>query len=284
MSGDHNVLAERGGIAVGQVHVEHHHHHAAEPVRVPRQLPLPGKDFVGREANLQDLDTKLLSPGASWPLLLTGSPGWARRRWRCTGRTCGRIGFLTASCTPACRDSPPRRFEGIVLSNVAMSYVYIGRFDQAYGLFEDSLAAAREVGDRHAEAWALTNLGAAQRRNGVLDDSLSALRRAAEIRTAIDDLDGEAWTRAELGRTCSDLELSDAAEAAFERSIALHLAHGNTYGRARALDQLGQHLLRTGQYARAREVWEEALPLFTALRGSDAARLRLTLASLRDFQ
>ncbi|NKE58143.1 tetratricopeptide repeat protein [Lentzea sp. PSKA42] len=173
-----------------------------------------------------------------------------------------------------------RRFEGIVLSNVAMSYVYIGWFGKAYEFFAESLAAAQEVGDRHAEAWALTNLGAAQRRDGLLDDSLSALRRAAEIRTAIDDLDGEAWTRAELGRTCSDLGLSDAAEAAFERSIALHLAHGNTYGHARALDQLGSHFERTGQHDRAREVWEEALPLFTALRGSDAARLRLNLARL----
>lgn len=283
MSGDHNVLAERGGIAVGQVHVEHHHH-AAEPVRVPRQLPLPGKDFVGREANLQDLDAKLLSPGASWPLLLTGSPGVGKTTLALYWAHLRADRFPDGQLYAGLQGFTPRRFEGIVLSNVAMSYVYIGRFDKAYGLFEDSLAAAREVGDRHAEAWALTNLGAAQRHNGVLDDSLSALRRAAEIRTAIDDLDGEAWTRAELGRTCSDLGLSDAAEAAFERSIALHLAHGNTYGRARALDQLGQHLLRTGQYARAREVWEEALPLFTALRGSDAARLRLTLASLRDFQ
>lgn len=122
-----------------------------------------------------------------------------------------------------------RRFEGIVLSNVAMSYVYTRRFDKAYELFEDSLAAAHEVGDWHAEAWALTNLGAAQRRNGLVDDSLLALRRAAEIRTAIEDLDGKAWTRAELGRTCSDPGLPDAAEAAFDRSIALHLAHGNTY-------------------------------------------------------
>lgn len=175
-----------------------------------------------------------------------------------------------------------RRFEGIVLSNVAMSYVYTGQFDKAYELFEYSLAAAREVGDRHAEAWALTNLGAAQRRNGLLDDSLSALRRAAEIRTATEDPDGEAWTRAELGRTCSDLGLSDAAEEAFERSIALHLAHGNTYGRARALEQLGVHLQRAGRYVRAREVWEEALPLFTALRGSDAGRLQLNLTSLGD--
>lgn len=173
-----------------------------------------------------------------------------------------------------------RRFEGIVLSNIAMSYMYVGQLKKAHECFEESLTAVRDVGDRHAEAWTLTNLGAARRREGALDASLEALRRAIDVRTAINDLDGEAWTRSELGRTCSELGLSAAAEAAFERSITLHQVHGNTYGRARGLDHLGLHFARTGQVDRARNVWKEALPLFSTLRSSDAARLRSRLASL----
>lgn len=56
---------------------------------VPRQLPSPGNNFVGRNELLNELDAKLLAPGVPSPVLLTGSPGvgkttlavhWAHRR------------------------------------------------------------------------------------------------------------------------------------------------------------------------------------------------------------
>ena len=79
---------------------------AVRPVPVPAQLPPAVPGFAGRAAELARLDAVLaqaereLSAGSAAVVsrLCQGRPGWARRRWRCSGRTRWRRGFRTGSC------------------------------------------------------------------------------------------------------------------------------------------------------------------------------------------
>ncbi|MCS7481045.1 tetratricopeptide repeat protein [Umezawaea endophytica] len=178
------------------------------------------------------------------------------------------------------RELGDRRFQGIVLSNLGLSYFCLGQYDEAHERLEESLRAAQEVGDRHAEAWALTNLGSVHRRQDEFGKSLERLLLAVRIRDEIGDLDGEAWTRDELGRTCANLGRSEDAVEAFDRAIDLHRANSNVYGLARVLHHLALHLVGTGQEERARAAGAEALQIFDRLGSSDASALRLLLAAL----
>ncbi|MCK2239229.1 MULTISPECIES: tetratricopeptide repeat protein [unclassified Crossiella] len=135
-----------------------------------------------------------------------------------------------------------RRLQGMVLSNLAMSYFYVGRPRHALGCLRRSLVRVRECGDRHTEAWVLCNLGSIRRWQGKSQRALEQLRAALEIRIEIGDLDGEAWTHDELGCLYHDLGRRSDAEAAFRRAIELHGLRGNLYGRKRALARLAEHL------------------------------------------
>jgi transcriptional activator len=87
----------------------------ARPVPAPAQLPPAVPGFAGRGAELARLDAVLAqaqrecSAGSAAVVIsaVSGTAGWARRRWRCSGRTGWRHGSPTDSSMSTCAGSTP---------------------------------------------------------------------------------------------------------------------------------------------------------------------------------
>lgn len=73
----------RGGV--------HFHHTGPLPGPIPRQLPGDARGFVNRVSEIERL-TEVLTRDADDPhsmivLVIVGTAGWGKPRWRCTGLT-----------------------------------------------------------------------------------------------------------------------------------------------------------------------------------------------------
>ena len=126
------------------------------------------------------------------------------------------------------------------------------------------LENARALGDRHAEAWMLINLGMAygvQRRGEAIEYSEQAMVLYREL----GDLRGE--SRAATNVASGHFELrrfSEALEAA-QRSLAIDRQAGNRYGEGIALELIGCACRELGRYDEAIEHMDSALAIFREL-------------------
>lgn len=76
---------------------------AADPAGpIPSYLPLDVRGFVGRDAELDELDGLLSAGSPAGIAILAGTAGSTRQRWRCGGRTGCATGSRTASSMWTC--------------------------------------------------------------------------------------------------------------------------------------------------------------------------------------
>ncbi len=144
-----------------------------------------------------------------------------------------------------------------------------GYWDQALALHEIALAAAVELGDKRAEAGALTGIGEIRQLTADYQDAATSLAMALEIYRELGDELGEASARNELGVVTFDLNDREAATAGHQEALRLYRLLGNQAGEASALNELGLVLRATGDYEGAASSHRDALRLYRA-SGSEA--------------
>jgi transcriptional regulator with XRE-family HTH domain len=138
--------------------------------------------------------------------------------------------------------------------------------------------AAREAGDRFAEAWVQTNLAVARHR---LHDFAAATRlyeKALATRRDIADRHGEAWTLAGLGLLAVDQRDADTAEANAEQALALFRELGDRHGEVTTMATLGEVRQLRGDHHGALVTLHEAL--WVAQDSDDAADQAETLLKI----
>ena len=74
-----------------------------------------------------------------------------------------------------------------------------GQVNQAFALYEQSLAINRKIGDRKGEGATLNNLGTAAHAKGDYDTALRFLEQSLAIRQQISDISGLATTLTNMG-------------------------------------------------------------------------------------
>jgi DNA-binding SARP family transcriptional activator/tetratricopeptide (TPR) repeat protein len=143
-------------------------------------------------------------------------------------------------------------------------------------------AAARAVGDREAQARALTNLGRLHRRQGQLDRAADTYRQALTLYAGAGDRAAEAGALRNLGSVHWRQGHYRQAAEHYQQALTLYRELGDAGGQADALVRLGLVDERLGDEARAAERLQPALDLFAQLgdRFSEAYVLSL-LARLR---
>jgi tetratricopeptide (TPR) repeat protein/transcriptional regulator with XRE-family HTH domain len=167
---------------------------------------------------------------------------------------------LVAVTTHAATNGWPRHAGQ--LAATLFRYMESGGFPEAPVLYGQALEAARQTGDRTAEAIASISLSVADLRFGLHAQATSQLQGALAICRDTGDRTGEAEALTALAVAC--LRQCDYARAAghAEQALPLFRQAGDFVGEGHALVNLGLSGVRLGHYELASEQLTQALALF----------------------
>jgi tetratricopeptide (TPR) repeat protein len=140
-----------------------------------------------------------------------------------------------------------------------------GHWNEAVTLGRAALAAARTVGDQHAQARTLTQLGVAQKQTGDYPGAAASLTRALQLSRDLGDRQIQAWALTQLGVVQQQTGDYPAAAASLTRALQLSRDLGDRQIQACALNLLGVVQQQTGDYRAAAASSTQALQLFGGL-------------------
>jgi tetratricopeptide (TPR) repeat protein len=160
----------------------------------------------------------------------------------------------------AARQAGDRAAEAYALNALGINE-RLGRNSQAVGYFEQALALFRETGDRFGAACALTNLGADDWRQGRYPQARSHRQQALALFREIGDQPGEARALKGLGQVECRQGRSSQAAGHFQQALALYRELGDLSNEAHVLGNLGMVEGRHGRYLQAVRYLQQALAL-----------------------
>jgi DNA-binding SARP family transcriptional activator/tetratricopeptide (TPR) repeat protein len=136
-----------------------------------------------------------------------------------------------------------------------------GHYPEGRVVHTHALHAARQSGDRTAQADALRSLGALDARQGRYQQAVGQLRQALAIFREIGDYTGEARTLGYLGIVDWWQGRYRQAAVHLGRALAIFREIGDQFGQVATLNNLGLALIRRGRYRAAANCFQQALAL-----------------------
>jgi tetratricopeptide (TPR) repeat protein len=112
---------------------------------------------------------------------------------------------------------------------------------------EVGLAAARQVGDKHGEAWLENNLGSAYRGMGRFEEAIGHFQRSLDISAEIGNRPGEGWARYNIGDTYRETGRFGEALDHLRRSLVISRELGERWGEGYTLNMIGDTYRSLGQ-------------------------------------
>ena len=170
--------------------------------------------------------------------------------------------------------------EAQAANNLADTYHWLGRVDEALAMSRRALELSRQAGYRMGEGVALVNVGWTlldlNRAGEAVDYLLQARRTFAEI----DYADGVGYALHILGRCYLQLRREADALECLQQALASHQAAGNKPRQAATLRSMGTAQRRVGLTAEARDSWTQAAAIFEEVGDSaEAAEIRAEQAA-----
>jgi DNA-binding SARP family transcriptional activator/tetratricopeptide (TPR) repeat protein len=179
------------------------------------------------------------------------------------------------------RAAGDRRGQAQAANNLAFSYRFLERYEEAVAALLDALELQRHVGRRYGEGVALCNLGEAYLELGRHDEAIARSQEALAVVREIGSTRMEGYALYNLGRANLDLGQSAEAASLLEQALAIHRAVGDRSGEAQDLRHLGIADVRAGRLAEARAAWVRARSLYQGLgEDNQAADLSAQLEKL----
>jgi DNA-binding SARP family transcriptional activator len=150
-----------------------------------------------------------------------------------------------------------------VLTNLGM---VLGqqRAEEAVGYFEQALAIYRETGDQRYEAQVANNLAFCYLVLGRHEEAVTALLGALELQRAVGRRYGEGVALCNLGEAYVELGRHDEAIAASQEALEIAREVGSVRDEGYALHNLGRAHLELGRLTDAADLFEQALPIHRA--------------------
>ena len=143
-------------------------------------------------------------------------------------------------CIAACAARCGRHRYATHLAAAVFHYLDAGgHYGEAEAIYTYALAAARDSGDRGAEATALTNLGVVNLRQSRFAQATSHLRQALQLCQQAGDRGGEARVLVDLGLVDLRQGRYEQGRASLRQAVAAYRNVGSRSGQARALANLG---------------------------------------------
>jgi predicted ATPase/class 3 adenylate cyclase len=220
------------------------------------------------------LDWRLAETGSVEALLLCGtlSRFWWTRGHLSEGRArCARVLEKTGN------EQWPRERAAALNGAGALAY-YQGDFPAARGLYEESLALFKELGDQKDIAVLLNNLGNAAIELGDYPGAQRLYEESLVIRRQMGDRIGIATSLSNLGNAVAEQGDYATARALAEESLALDRQSGDRSGIAISLNNLGDFACEQGDYLGAKSLYTESLAIKREL--GDRGGVAITLNGL----
>jgi DNA-binding SARP family transcriptional activator/tetratricopeptide (TPR) repeat protein len=162
----------------------------------------------------------------------------------------------------AARQAGDRAAEAYALNYLGIAGYRLGRYPQAAGYLRQALAVFREIGDRLGEGLVLTNLASGDCRQGRYRQATGQGRQALALFREIGERLGEAHALNGIGLVEWRQGRYPQAAGHFRRAMVLFRAAGDRSNEAHALGNLGMVNGRLGRYPQATYCLAQALSLF----------------------
>jgi CHAT domain-containing protein/tetratricopeptide (TPR) repeat protein len=149
--------------------------------------------------------------------------------------------------------------EAAALSDVGAVYDSLGDKQKALEFFSQALPLRRAAGDRQGEATTLNNFGVIYRSLGEMQKALDYYDQSLAISRALQDSESEAATLNNLGAIYRALGELQLSLDAYAQALPLLRSHKNSRGEAITLSNLGGVYRSLGQPEKALEFYEQSL-------------------------
>jgi DNA-binding SARP family transcriptional activator/tetratricopeptide (TPR) repeat protein len=176
----------------------------------------------------------------------------------------------------AAREAGERAAEAQALNCLGLINGRMGRYQEGAEHLQEALALFRETGDRSGTARALTNLASAKWRQGQYLQAASHNRQALALCREMGDLIGEAHALNGLGLVDWQQGRYSGAADHFQGALDLFRELGDQSNEAHALGNLGMVGGRLGRFPQADEHLREALALLHEIGDRSGAASALT--------
>ncbi|MBT7806879.1 tetratricopeptide repeat protein [Candidatus Poribacteria bacterium] len=149
--------------------------------------------------------------------------------------------------------------EGAALGNLGVVYELQGRWQEAEGCYDQSLAIFKGLGDRHGEGQTLNNLGIVYRLQGKWQEAERCYDQSLAIKRELGHRHGEAQTLSNLGIAYEQQGKWQEAEGCYDQSLAILRELGDRHGEGQTLYNLALLREAQGDVSAALEVVRDAL-------------------------
>ncbi|HKU75138.1 MAG TPA: TIR domain-containing protein [Pyrinomonadaceae bacterium] len=116
---------------------------------------------------------------------------------------------------------------------------YLGRLDEAAAAYEEGIRRDERLGDHRGVAVGRAQIGSIRKNQRRFREALSALTEARERFTELDEPGSVALVWHKIGMLYHDADERDAAEDAYQKSLAITVRLGDVRGQVDTLTQLG---------------------------------------------
>ncbi len=159
------------------------------------------------------------------------------------------------------RDIGDRKGESNSINGLGNAYYFLGQFQQAIDFYQQSLAMQRDIGDRNGEAHSINNLGNAYNSMGDYQQAIDFLQQSLAIKRDIGDLNGEANSLSNLGNAYNSLGDYQQAIEFHQQSLAIARNIGDRNGEAHSINNLGNAYTSLGDYQQAIDFLQQSLAM-----------------------
>lgn len=172
---------------------------------------------------------------------------------------------LFAESLAVARELGDKRSIAVSVNALAINARDLREFSASRERFEESLGLWRELGDVLAVARALSNLANVAKLLGAYQESRALYQECLSIFRELGDRTGAAWALNHEGAAASDQGDCAGARALYEESLASFRELGDRWGIAGSLADLGNLARDEKDYRAAEEMYRESIAVFQEL-------------------
>jgi CHAT domain-containing protein len=161
-----------------------------------------------------------------------------------------------------------KALEGIILSNIGVSYDNQGEYQKALDNYQQALTIAQQIGDKAGEETTLGNIGLVYRSRGEYKKALDYCKQALAIARQIGDKAGEGTYLNNIGVVHNNLKQYQKALDYYQQALPIRKQTRDDSGEGGTLNNIGANYIDQGNYSEAEKPLYAAIKIWELLRAT----------------